>query len=185
MSIINDALKKAQKTKESALFPDREGNSGVRLEFQKKQGFNWGSLFVLLVLFLITGPIIAPLFSLPMKKEAFLNVGPIASKDLAVISSKPIKEAAESFSSTRKAQFGIEETPRLPSTVIAPPAFSALSSRPDFALSGIVYNPKESYCILNDKIVKIGERVSGAKLLAITPEKVVLDYQGETISLVA
>ncbi len=173
MSIINDALKKAQKTKESASFPARVENSGFQLEFQKKQGFNWGPIFVLLVLFLISGPIVAPFFSLPAKKEASFSAAPIVPKD-----------TLESFSSTRKAQFGIEEAPRLPLTA-APAAFSPLSSRPDFILSGIVYNPKESYCILNDNIVKVGERVSGAKLLAITPEKVVLDYQGETISLVA
>ncbi len=172
MSIINDALKKAQATKESLPFGHRGPNAGVELEFQKKKGVNWGPIFVLLVLFLISGPIIAPLFTLPLK-----NTAPV--------SFQTAKSSGEEASQTHKSQFGIEETPRLPLEAAVPVSSpSALVARPNFNLSGIVYNPEEAYCIINDKIIKVGDQVGGAKLVSITPEKVVLDYQGEIITLV-
>ncbi len=186
MSIINEALKKAQKEKESA-FP----LVGAELRFQKKHGFNWGPIFVLLVLFLITGPIVAPFFAAPFKKEA--TVGSLPSRTVPVGQNSlpdsmvqlpkntigsPLSTAAH------KGQFGIEESLRLPSspgTLVTSPS---TAFKRNFNLSGIVYSPKGSYCIINDKVVKVGETVGGATLLAITPEKVDLDYQGETISLV-
>lgn len=184
MSIINDALKKAQKDKES--FLPFAGGAGAQLQFHKKHGFNWGPIFVLLVLFLITGPIIAPFFAAPFKREggsAFntISVGQNSLPDPAI---RTLQTQAETLSgATRKGQFGIEESPVLPTLGPIGVAPNAAFLK-NFNLSGIVYSPKESYCIINNKIVKVGERVGGATLLAITPEKVELDYLGQTISLV-
>ena len=188
MSIINEALKKAQKEKESSLSSIPAAR--IELRSHKKHGFNWGPFFVLLVLFLITGPIIAPFFAAPFKKEisangsspATVSVGQNSLSDSALFASKnPLGEL--SGGAMRKGQFGIEEVPLLPS---AGPAGNSTSStfRRNFNLSGIVYSPTESYCIINDKIVKVGEQVGGATLLEITSEKVVLDYQGQKIQLV-
>ena len=188
MSIINEALKKAQKDKESSLH--LAGGLGAPIQFQKKHGFNWGPIFVLLVLFLITGPIVAPFFAAPFKREATagnyalptVSVGQGSSPNSAIRVPKDL--VGTLAGPARKGQFGIEESTLLPLTPGPIGAASSANFRRNFSLSGIVYSPKGSYCIINDKIVKVGEHVNGATLLAITPEKVMLDYQGQTISLV-
>lgn len=186
MSIINDALKKAQKEKESFIPLAVEANVG--LQVHKKHGFNWGPIFVLLVLFLITGPIIAPFFAAPFKREAAagaslpktISVGQKLLQDPALLQKNQVGALP---GAVRKGQFGIEESSLLPTPgPIGATLIGAFQT--NFNLSGIVYSPKESYCIINDKIVKVGEQVSGATLLEITPEKVMLDYKGQTISLV-
>lgn len=188
MSIINEAIKKAQKEKESFL----SSSTGARIELRshkKKHGFNWGPIFVLLVLFLITGPIIAPFFAAPFKKElssgsspGTVSVGQNSLPDSALFASKN-PPGAFSGGAMRKGQFGMEEIPLVPTP--GPGGTSAgAASRRNFNLSGIVYSPTESYCIINDKIVKVGEQVGGATLLEITPDKVVLDYQGQRVLLV-
>ena len=60
MSIINEALKKAGQASKIGL--------GIEME-RKKSRMNWGPIFVLLVLFFITGPIIAPIFSSPFRRS--------------------------------------------------------------------------------------------------------------------
>lgn len=188
MSVINEALKKAQKEKEFSV--PAAGGASSELRFHKKSGFNWGPIFVLLVLFLITGPIIAPFFAAPFKKEAYagmsspktISVGQNSFSESAVLVQKN-QPGLLTGSPSRKSQFAVEESILLPQ---AGP-FSAgqgTGFRKNFHLSGIVYSPKESYCIINDKIVKAGEQVGGATLVEITPEKVVLDYQGSQITLI-
>lgn len=177
MSIINEALKKAQKEKESML--SFVGGAHTQMRLHKKHGFNWGPIFVLLVLFLITGPILAPYFAAPFKKEAVMRSSVPAT--VSVGQNFPVGALT---GPAHKGQFGIEETPLLPTTPLPAGVSPSTAFRRNFSLSGIVYSPKESYCIINDRIVKVGEFVSGAKLLSITPEKVVLEYQGQTIQLV-
>ena len=182
MSIINEALKKAQKEKES--FPAAHAATNIEVHFQKKHGLNWGPVFVLTVLFLIAGPILIPLFSTPFKNRAVTvtekqpAVGQVSLPDTAIPMTKAPQVALAEM--TRKAQFGIEEAPRPAPSV---PLLNTIAAKSAFALSGIVYSPKDSYCIINDQIIKVGERVGGAKLLEITPDKVTLDYQGRLIAL--
>lgn len=188
MSIINEALKKAQKERES--FTPVTSVSGTGIEYHKKHGFNWGPIFVLLVLFLITGPIIAPFFAAPFKKEAFagassprtISVGQDSLPDPSIL--LPKNQLGEIVGAARKGQFGIEEMPLVLPTSGPITAEPGTALRRNFSLSGIVYAPKDSYCIINDKIVKVGEQVGGATLVEITPEKVVLDYQGQKITLI-
>ena len=72
MSIINEALKKAGISKElggAAPVQHDSVRRNLEIEFQRrKQSVNWGPLFILLVLVLITGPIIAPIFSSSFKQ---------------------------------------------------------------------------------------------------------------------
>ena len=70
MSIINEALKKAVREKEAGYSSsDKEAvRRNIELEFQqKKRRFNWGPVFIVLMLVLISGPIVAPIFSTPLK----------------------------------------------------------------------------------------------------------------------
>jgi len=168
VSIINEALKKAVREKEAGHSSgDRETvRRNIELEFQhKKSRFNWGPIFILLVIVLISGPIVAPIFSTWTKGGVDHTGG--------------AKALASNPKANQKAQFAIEESPLFGS---APPAV-ILSKTPNFILSGIVYSPKESYCIINNEIVKVGDRIQGAKLLSVSQNSVRLDYRGKETAL--
>ena len=190
MSIINEALKKAGREKR-ALTSAQEplavktgvsvGGFSVEIE-RKKTKMNWGPIFVLLVLFLITGPIIAPIFSSPFKggglfgnRAAVETASALKTDPEAQLASLP----ASANSENRKAQFGMEEA----SVFQAMAQQSRMIQTPYLKLSGIVYSSNASYCIINDKIVKIGEDVQGAKLTQVTPKEAILDYAGEKVIL--
>lgn len=180
MSIINEALKKAGREKAVAAgysldIGVEDARRNLRFEEKRrKENLNWGPLFIVLVLLLITGPIIAPVFSIPFrhthKMENALIPAAVAT-DIA--SARPALPAA----STREAQFGIEERPLFNAVV------DAQAARPPLNLSGIVYSPNGSYCILNEKIAKIGDTISGAKIIAVAKNQVTLEYHGNQIVL--
>ena len=156
MSIINEALKKAGKEK-SSLEP--VAALGSARPAPMKEPFNWGPLFVIFVLVLITAPIVAPAFSVPFRRTELPTVTPASEK------------------TDRKEQFAVEEVP------LFQPAAFPFTQPPLLTLSGIVYSPDDAYCIINDKIVKPGESVQEAKLITITQNQVVLDFKGQKIKL--
>jgi len=190
MSIINEALKKAGQAKGDLSSPQglpavKTGVSvgGFSIEVERKKSkMNWGPIFVLLVLFLITGPIIAPIFSSPFKGGGLLG-NTTAVETAPAIKTNPETQIASlpasAESENRKSQFGVEEAS----------VFQALTQQPHIIqtpylkLSGIVYSSNASYCIINDKIIRIGEDVQGAKLTRVTPKEAILDYQGEKVIL--
>ena len=179
MSIINEALKKAgqsilSETKKSPVSPP----SIFRLEpLKKKKPVNWGPIFVMSVLVLITAPILAPLFH-----SSYRTLPPaVAGQEYAHLADKNLQTGSEP---TLKAQFGIEEIPlSAPQTIPNVPRMTA--ALPNFSLNGLVYSNGESYVLINKKVIKVGERVGGATLVKVTPDSAVLDYQGETIVLQA
>ncbi len=190
MSIINEALKKAGREKRALSSAQdqpvvRTGISvgGFSIEMERKKSkMNWGPIFVLLVLFLITGPIITPIFSSPFKGVGLLG------NTTAVETTSALKPAPETQiaglpvsteSENRKSQFGVEEA----SIFQALAQQSHIIQTPYLKLSGIVYSSDASYCIINNKIVKIGEDVQGAKLTGVTPKEAILDYAGEKVIL--
>ena len=184
MSIINEALKKAVREKETGYSSeDREAvRRHIELEFRpKKPRLNWGPIFVLLVLVLITGPIVAPIFSTPFKGAnttgAILN--PAAAQNVPVASDHLANASATDPKNNQKAQFAIEESPLFNNV----PAATIISRTPDLSLSGIVYSPKESYCIINNKIIKVGDTIQGARLLEVSQNSVKFDYQGKEMAL--
>lgn len=172
MSIINDALKKAEREgNDKVSVPARGGSAsggktiGVQLQ-RKKKGLNWGPVFVILVLLLITGPVIAPMFSTPFKRE-YPGSLRTPSTDAA---SYTVGTAGDNR--TPRGQFGIEEMPR-----------PMGNQPPGFRLTGLVYSAKESYCLINGNVVKQGEFIQGAKLVKVTQDEAVLDFHGAKIVL--
>ena len=53
----------------------------------------------------------------------------------------------------------------------------------DFKLSGIVYHPRKRKAIINNTIVKIGDRIDGAEVVEISEKSVKLYYEGHEIVL--
>ncbi len=184
MSIINEALKKAVREKETGhSLADRESvRRNIELELRlKKSHFNWGPVFILLVLVLISGPIIAPIFSMPVKGAAtpVTALNPAASQNIPAVSADLADASVAEVKTNRKAQFAVEETPLFLGT----PPTTILSRTPDLTLSGIVYSDQGSYCIINNRIVKVGDSIQGAKLLNVSQNSVKLDYQGKEMAL--
>jgi hypothetical protein len=171
MSIINEALKKAQKETSS-----QPVARNLDMDYESKRGINWGPIFVLLVLVLIAAPILAPVFALPFKRLPITNAD--SSRQISAGASLRPAPAAQPVSATRQGQFGIEEIPNPMSQA------AVLYPRPDLRLSGLVYSKtSDSYCIINDRVVKLGESVDGARLVSVDPKQVVLEYQGEKVTI--
>src|SRR3989338_9033649 len=178
MSIIHDALKKAGDSKSSQALPVRGlFRQNLELEVPKKsKQVNWGPIFVLMVLFLITGPLIAPVFSTTFKRTNFIGASPSSRAAYQV----PIETASppvNTVSENRKAQFGLEEM------ALNPLGSAPLVAAPRLDLTGIVFSKEGSYCILNAKVLRVGEEVGGAKVTLVEPGLVKLLYQGEEIKL--
>lgn len=53
----------------------------------------------------------------------------------------------------------------------------------NFTLNGIVYDTEDSWAIINNKVVRVGERLAGAKVISIAPQKVVLLFKNEKFDL--
>jgi hypothetical protein len=163
MSIIHEALKKARHEQTSVPTggTQEEIRKNLKMEIERSASRrNWGPLFVIVVLVLITGPIVAPAILAPFK-----NAAPSAP-------SSPADRTVD-----RKKQFRIEEAGLFR---MAAPAGAKM---PGLRLSGIVYSPKEAYCIINDSILKVGDSVSGAVLTSVTAQSVTLDHQGKQVTL--
>lgn len=173
MSIINEALKKAGKEKEythSVPVLQVIKSAPEMGAPAKKPSFNWGPLFVILVLLLITGPIVAPLFSTPFKRGELIHSEFMVSQQKEVSAPVPASTPAPR-------QFLIEESPLFQSAVPLP------ANPPALNLSGIMRSPSDAYCIINNKIVKMGESIEGARLIRVESDHVVLDFKGREITV--
>ncbi len=184
MSIINEALKKSRQDKPSqnmqpisTSFLNADLNKKFTVDLpKKKNNINWGPIFVLLVLVLITGPLVAPIFSSPYRSTTSAFLVPSYQATLA----------ASQDATNRQAQFAIEESPILPvgaAMIHNPITPIGIENRPTFAINGIVYSSPESYCIINGRVVRVGDKIDGAILKSVSPEKAVLDFNGTKIDL--
>jgi len=183
MSVIHEALKKAGQP--IIAQPDRK-KSGVPLrpevEFHRKRAaVNWGPLFILAVLALITGPILLPLFHTASQKT---TVQDTARAPRSVSVGEEVSSGASSArqSPNQLAQFAIEEVPAIQPTAPSWTGFTLKSNPlPQFLLTGVVFSENSAYCLINKKILKVGEQVGGATLTSISANEVTLDYLGEKI----
>jgi hypothetical protein len=53
----------------------------------------------------------------------------------------------------------------------------------DFILNGIFSDGENSYAIINNRVVREGDTITGAKVLNILAEQVVLEVQGKTLNI--
>lgn len=189
MSIIHEALKKAEKSsvQQSAAplyTPQRDLSPKQAMAHSKS--FNWGPLFILLVLVLIVGPLTAPFFATHLKKGPVPARGP---QDFAQFT-EPVSEAVTDSSETRQAQFGMENMPLPASTPTGmimpsetPLPIIEKAPTPALKLTGLVWDPKASYCLINNKIVKVGDSVDGARVMRIDANEVELEADGQKVIL--
>ena len=181
MSMINEALKKAgQPVIQSVHEKKSEIPLRPEIEFHRKRSrAPWGPLFVLGLLMLITGPVLLPLFQSPFQGA---DAGSARGSRVVSVGDEVSSAALRAPQGSQGlGQFAIEETP-IQAVIPRPNIFSGSKSPlPKFSLSGIVYSEQGSYCLINGKVLKMGEKVSGATLETIHPNPITLDYLGEKI----
>lgn len=58
-----------------------------------------------------------------------------------------------------------------------------LSRQGEFSLTGISHTGSDWIAIINNQLVRVGETVSGAEVKSIQDREVLLDFNGETVTL--
>ncbi|MDD5681557.1 MAG: general secretion pathway protein GspB [Candidatus Omnitrophica bacterium] len=53
----------------------------------------------------------------------------------------------------------------------------------NFTLNGIMYDTDNSWAIINNRMVRTGDVLDGAKIISISPQKVILTFKRETFGL--
>ncbi|MBN3038839.1 MAG: general secretion pathway protein GspB [Candidatus Omnitrophica bacterium] len=162
MSIINDALKKAEKQRDSKqsdahrILHDIGGLQRSSLKSPSERWFIWGGLTIICALtaFLLFAP--------DSQQPARVVSEPLAKEEpRKEIAAKPEPKIAQSTFNLRKISLEI------------------LPKAEDFTLNGIVYDKKRPLAIVNNKIVTEGSLVDGARLLEIQPDNVKLSYKDQ------
>lgn len=53
----------------------------------------------------------------------------------------------------------------------------------NFTLNGVVHDAVDSWAIINNKVLRVGDTIENAKVISITPQKVVLLFRNERFDL--
>ena len=189
MSIIAEALKRAEREKDKAitskeymnkiLGPERketyqrgelkdektresESAKSIRYVKKRKALVVSGGLLVLTIMFLA----ISNLFLLPS-----LDVKTAGREKLPLYTAEPL--VAEAYT---------DMSPEV--ALIESKAGFIDKPLPNFTLNGIVWDIDGSWAIINNEIVKAGDALDGAKVISIEPQKVVLSFRDKRFDLV-
>lgn len=170
MSLVNDALKRAKQAQQEnppkppplefrPVEPAQEGRSGSPLLLV-------GAVLGLTVAVLLGGLLIwvaANSQSARLQAEA---------KTLNAPESAPTNAASADPATNNQA--GLGNTPEEAMTNTQPVAVEAPPPPPEFKLQGIFYNPRSPSAVVNGRTVYVGDRVTGYRVILITPEAVTL-----------
>lgn len=171
MSIISDALKKARESRtssESAVF-SRERDRRPR---QAKSGPRFSPAFLVFTgLAVVSGAVLYPFYARPVYDKlaphlVWGSAPPPLPKD------DPSTGAGHSAGRPGRSQFSVEEKPMFLG-----------SENASFSLSGIAQFQDGYVAVVNGQILKKGDQIQGARVLAISSKSVELDYYGERIVL--
>ena len=155
MSIIYDALKKVEKSGEPAL-RDNKPTPAPKNKLRN---------YLIYILFLALGLFASRMFF------TYLNRQPPKVK--------PTKQT--------KTILPVNNAPKPPPQQQTQPLPAIVNTeaqaKPTFILNGIFSSGEESYALVNNQIVKLGDKISGAVIKKISPEEVLLDFEGSEIRL--
>ncbi|OGX19194.1 MAG: hypothetical protein A3K83_07110 [Omnitrophica WOR_2 bacterium RBG_13_44_8b] len=161
MSIIHDALKKVEKNVNEQPGPDKEKAIENRKTRRK--------LYLIYALVVAIGALAANLaysyLTSSQNKSFTRNKKITKANPLARVMPEP-KQAL-----TEKIGPAVSITRKEPS-----------QAQP-FVLSGIFFSQNEGYALVNDKIVKNGDKVDGAVVKKVGLDEVELEQEGKTIKL--
>jgi len=169
MSIIYDALNKVEKnnSQPSENKTSKENNKNIKL-------------YILYALILILGFIgakaaVSLVFVAPDKKAEVVKQPKSVVLPVASSSSTPV---------TQPTQLPVPPVASQPVVSDQVPVKEVKDIEPPpLALNGVFVSPDEKYAIINNQIVREGDKVDGATVLTISENKVDLDYNGLKISV--
>jgi len=171
MSIIYDALKKVEtsqvndsKTKIKKIafgdnfkrFSQWYGKVFYTFLYQDKDPKSKPKIYLLYALMICLGLFIANIF-----------YGWLSQKKQAVSSSQPSTQ-----------------TPALaPSVSVEAKMETQKESLPEFTLNGVFFSGNEGYALINNRVVKEGDKLDGATVVQISLDEVDLEFNGSIIKL--
>jgi hypothetical protein len=168
MSIIHDALKKAQKTNASSQLP-----SSVEQRPSSKK-------FILLYAGVaLLGALCAKLFfvyALPLflKKPEKPRLASQAKREPL-----PIKTVAPSSSLPQSNALVLPEIIKK----VSQKADTSLGPESGITLNGVFFSEDEGYALINNQITQEGDVVAGAKVMKITVDEVELEIDGRLVKI--
>jgi len=192
MSLINDALKRAQEAQKKSPPP----LAGAPLHSVPAERRSAMPLIAGAVILLLLG-VGAGAFLQLNKREPATKVA-VAPAQPAVQNPEPQKNVqpappvvvpAANIPVATQPKISPASTPIAPSVAAEPtpkPPVSAVEvsspqpAWPKLKLQGIIYVPRKPSVVINGKALFVGERVDGAQVVAISPENVTLVFAGRT-----
>jgi hypothetical protein len=172
VSIISDALKKAEAFRREAVYPDaRQQSVPMRVAGVYRNIFRLGLLCLVVLAFgvLFTSAYVVVAQTREMNQKVARVLVP--SSDVRV---SPRAQRDEAGSS----RFDLEEKP-----FHQIGSFSAQPGDPLFVLSGIARNEDEYLAVVNDQILRKGDQIEGAVVIDITMDYVELQLNQDRIFL--
>lgn len=213
MSIINDALKKAEQEKNKIVTdepgytniaskvykPSQEQNKNIEVakvephaakptldpssETKKSNNSTW----VLLAILSFVAVMSISIIMTNLKKE---SVKPLATlppsvpeETLSSPDPKPTLNAGTSPISDVTLLPQTQPVETVPSSITEPQTVKIPASPPYLTLSGIVAGGDESFAIIDGAIVKKDDTISGARVVEIYSDRVVLEFDGAEFSM--
>ncbi len=158
MSIIHDALKKVEGT-----LGQRAVSSGAPPAAAGSLPVHRKAIAILLLVVaagFLVGSLALSSGVLPMLVQKAFRMAPLPRSAAMTPAQKQAQANSSPFARTR-----------------------APSAREPFVLNGIAATNEESYALINNEIVSVGDMVGDAMVVKIVPEEVVLESKGELISL--
>ena len=172
MSIISEALKKAQATQEQG---QEQGNLAKLRKDPRNSSFPlWGGM-ILLTLAVLTWFAIVKLEKNPKYRQETPAPHEVRSEDRTPVVVKKIPSVEVPAESALRAN-----------EISSARRDEAIAHRIERALQlkGIAFIEGKGIAIINNNVLEEGDKVRGARLTKVTPEMVVLDYKGREIKLV-
>lgn len=181
MSIIYDALKKAQKAIDLRPEVKSHREPAVVPKDKRPQAKSRIKSYLLYVFISCLGLFIANIFFASSRNPMTPAVG---SQSKLSNSSKgsQVSPAAGSQISTAKSEAIQQAIQQAESSSLA---VSEPKKEPPVALvlNGVFSSGNEGYCLINNQIAKVGDVIDGAKVLRINPDNVELERDGVPIKL--
>lgn len=208
MSLINEALKRAQEAQKKQSPPPIAG-APLHSTGPEKSSLPWIPISIVLIVLLVAG---GAFWFFGQNRHGLANDKIAIAQPRTVNQQSPPKEnlqpppipPAEPIVATTPQKEVIAQATNIPAvTPVAPvptnevappitesqtaPSIAAVETalpKQNFKLQGIFYRPQRPSAIINGKMLFIGERVLGAQVIAITPESATLVSGGQTNVLI-
>ncbi len=164
MSIIYDALKKVETSQAN------DSKTKIDNGFKSKP-----KIYLVFALMVCLGLFVANIFYEWLIPKPLLNTADI------VTGGQPMRDKKETVSSYSKPSTGI--TALETKTSVETKIETQKESPPSFTLNGVFFSGNEGYALINNRVVKKGDKIEGATVMQIFLDEVDLEFGGSLIKL--